>query len=440
MILRAGDKLVDMVSPKTMGGIVKRMPRQVLDMKKSDAFKAIVRYAYKRSKFYKRRFNELKINPNRVNKPEDLKDFFTNTQDIVDHAEEFLCRKPHTVFESSGTTGKNKRIYLTQDELNRIGKLNAMGFFLWGTDHNDRFVNAFDFNIWIPGMITQKGIEQSRIFGMAAGKVDPMEVYKRIPTYKFNVVLGEPTWLIKLTEIAEKHGGYPLKFLIGGAEEMPDAARPWMEKIWQGAKVRMSYASVESAGIIGCELSDACHGYHIDENDFYVEIINQDKDGYGELVFTTLGRHTMPLIRYRNRDVGKIIEEKCPCGIPFRRLAKMRGRTDELVVASGGNLYPLMFEEILKDIPGLSSDWQIIFKLNGIKEILEFNLETKDGINRDELQKKIFSNIQTKYPDLWKNYMIHIFEIGFAYYPWGSIRGDKRKLLRVIDKRYTPSK
>ena len=161
---------------------------------------------------------------------------------------------------------------------------------------------------------------------------------------------------------------------------MPDAARPWMSRVWQGATVRMVYASVESAGILAFEPFGGCEGYHIDENNFFVEIADPDKDGYGDVVFTTLSRRTMPLIRYKNRDVSKLVEEKCACGLAYRRLAKMRGRTDELVVASGGNLYPLMFEEILKDVEGITSDWQIVFRLRGIKEIMEFNLELRDGV------------------------------------------------------------
>jgi len=272
---------------------------------------------------------------------------------------------------------------------------------------------------------------------MAAGKVDPIEVYKRIPVYNFNIIMGEPTWLIKLTEIAEKNGSYPLKMIIGSAEAMPDAARPWMEKVWQGAQVRMVYGSVESAGTIAFEAFSVCDGYHIDETNFLVEIADPGEDGYGEVIFTTLGRMTMPHIRYRNRDISRIIEEKCICGLPYRRLAKIRGRVDELVVASGGNLYPLMFEEILKDVEGISSDWQIIFKLHGIKEIMEINLELQEGHSKKAIQEKVFSNMQSRYPDLWKNYGLGIFEIEFFYHAPHSLRADKRKLLRLVDKRHT---
>lgn len=416
---------------------IRLIPRSILDRKKEFAFCRIVRYAYNNSRFYRRKFDEFRIDPRKVKRPSDLGDFYTTPNDIVEHAEEFLCRKPQIVFESSGTTGRNKRVYFSYDELDDIGNLTALGFFLWGIGPGSRFVNAFDFNIWIPGMVAQKGLERSGFFGLAAGKVDPIEVYKRIPVYNFDVVMGEPTWLIRLTEIAEKSGAYPLKYIITGAENMPESARPWMEKVWKGAKVLMTYASVESGGGIGAEICPECGGYHIDENGFYAEIADPDSEGYGEVVFTTLDRKVMPLVRYRNRDVSKIIEERCDCGIPFRRLARMRGRADELVVASGGNLYPLMFEEILKDVEGITSDWQVVFALRGIKEVMQFNLESEEGSDKETVQKRIFDNIKCRYPDLWKNLSINIFEMEFAYHLPGSIRAGRRKLLRLVDKRYS---
>ncbi|MFA5146911.1 MAG: hypothetical protein WC515_06045 [Candidatus Omnitrophota bacterium] len=432
------DTFVSLASPRLLSRAARVIPPSFLSAKNEESFRRVVRYVYKHSKFYRRKFDELGIDPRRIRGPKDLGDFYTLPEDIVNHAEEFLCKTPQIVFESSGTTGRNKRVYFTQCELDDIGKINAMGFFLWGLKSTDRIVNAFDFCIWIPGIVTQKGIEKSGIFSMAAGKVDPVEVYKRIPVHNFNVVIGEPTWLIKLTEIAEKNGAYPLKFLIGAAETMPAAARPWMEKVWPGVQIRMIYASVESGGVIGSELSSVCGGYHIDENDFLVEIADPDHEGYGEVTFTTLTRTAMPLVRYRNRDISRIIEEKCPCGVKFRRLAPTRGRADEMVIAAAGNLYPLMFQEILKDVKGLATDWQVIFRLHGLKETMEFNLELADeSISKDAIKEKVLSNIHLLYPDIWKNLSIGIFYIDFVYHKPGTLRVN-RKLIRLLDKRYVP--
>jgi len=157
MSIRFVDKIISMTPPKILGRMLWKVPRSVIDWKKHASFQYIVRYVYKKSAFYRRKFDEYKIDPRKVKNPSDLGDFYTTPQDIVDHAEEFLCRKPQIVFESSGTTGRNKRVYMTQDELDDIGKYNAAGLFIGGVKPDDRLVNAFDFCMWIPGIITQKG-------------------------------------------------------------------------------------------------------------------------------------------------------------------------------------------------------------------------------------------------------------------------------------------
>jgi phenylacetate-CoA ligase len=405
-----------------------------LDWKSSMAFADTVRWAYGHSAFYKRKFDSLAIDPAQVKSPLDLGTFYTTSLDIIENAEDFLCKKPDIVFESSGTTGRNKRIYFSQDEIEAIGHFDAAGLFMGGLVKADRCVNAFDFNLWIPGMITQKVLERAGVFCMAAGKIDPMEVYKRIPVYNFNIIFGEPSWLIKLTEIAEKNGPYPLKAMIASAEPIPQKARAWIEKVWHPCRVRLGYAGVESGGIMAFELQDACGSYHINENDFLFETANATEDGYGEVVLTTLNRFTMPLIRYKNGDISKIIKEACPCGFNFYRLAGIRGRADEMVVTAGGNLYPLMFEEILKEIGGITHDWQIVIKNNGVKEVMEFNLELTDHTSGNDLKAEIFSNIQTQYPDMWKNMSLGIFSVDFKYHPPLTLRA-ARKLVRLLDKR-----
>jgi phenylacetate-CoA ligase len=145
----------------------------------------------------------------------------------------------------------------------------------------------------------------------------------------------------------------------------------------------------------------------------------------------------MPLVRYRNRDISRLIERKCRCGLKSIMLDKIRGRLDEMVVASGGNLYPLMFEKMLDDIEGITKDWQIVFKLNGIKEVMEINLEAKDESlkERDFFKDKVFERMKYLYPDLWKNYDIGIFDIKFSIHAPNDLRKQKRKLRRLIDER-----
>lgn len=439
MISRVIDSVSGRLAPVTVARLYDSMPPAALHFMRQMYFRKTVRWAAKHSRFYREAFARRGIDAAAVRRPEDLGDFYTTPDDIVADPEAFICAKPSIVFESSGTSGKNKQVYYSQAELNGIGQMMAAGLRLLGITAEDRVANGFDFSMWIPGMLAHYALMRSGNFCMAFGKVDPREVYRRLRQYGFTVVLGEPTWLIRLTEIAEKEGAVPLKLLVGGAEEMPPDAIPWMNEVWQGAKVRMGYGSVELGGSLGYQPCDKFEGYHVDDYDFLPEILEPNAEGFGELVFTTLHRRVMPLIRYRSRDITQLISGQCPCGHQGMRMARLRGRRDEMVVASGGNLYPLMFENILQSVRGLSHDWQVVFRLEGIREILELNVEAAtDQTDHEVVRSDIHRHAGELYPDLMKNLAIGIFDMRIVVHSAGSLRV-ARKLKRMVDLRYVPA-
>jgi len=428
------DRVLGMASPKDLAWLSTRAPMGFVKKLALMRFRQTVRWAGRKSSFYRRVFAERGIDPAKVRTPADLGDFYTMPEDVALHAEDFICQPPSIVFESSGTTGRNKRVYYSRRELEDIGIAVAVGMHLGGISAQDRIANAFDFSIWIPGMVTHYGLMERGVFCLAFGKVDPLEVYRRLDQYKFTVVMGEPTWLIRLTELAEKHGAYPLKFLVGSAEEMPPSAIPWMENVWRPAKVRMSYGSVEAGGALAYQPCDATDGYHVDHMNYLTESLDPDGDGYGEIVFTTVQRRTMPLIRYRTRDVARFEKEPCPCGIKLPLMSKLRGRRDELVVASGGNLYPLMFQRILEAVPGLTHDWQVVFTLEGVREVMAINVESA-GADLQGLDAQVRRQITVQYPDLMKNLQLGIFQMRVVVHRPGTLRVG-RKLRRLVDNRY----
>lgn len=433
MIFDAADRIVDCLPDWGLVFAYSHTPPSILEGLARYRFRRTVRWVAKRSPFYREAFRALGIEPRRVRVPADLGDFFTTPDDLSRDPEKFLCAPPSFVFESSGTSGQNKQVYYDVAEMNYIGKCAASAMTLMGIERTDRVANAFDFSIWIPGMLFHQGLTHAGTFCQIFSKVDPLEVYRRIKQYRFNVVLGEPTWLIRLTEIAEKHGSYPLKLLIGGAEEMPASAIPWMRQVWRGADVKMCYGSVEMGGGIGFQPCPNHDGYHIDNINYLSEFIDPDPEGYSEIVFSTLTRRVMPLLRYRTHDVARL-EARCPCGLPAPRLSKLRGRRDELVVASGGNLYPLMFEAILRDVPGLTRDWQVVFTLDGIREVLDIRVET-DRTDLGTLQQQIFDRAKNLYPDLMKNFALGTFQMKVSPSRPGELRTG-RKLRRMVDRRF----
>jgi phenylacetate-CoA ligase len=435
MIRYLADFIMRRASPGLVEKLFDKTPPALLRHVARSRFRQTVMWAAEHSPFYRRAFAERGIDAAKAHEPADLGDFFTTPDDISARPEDFICCPPSIVFESSGTSGRNKQVYYDESEMAEMGRMIAGGFQMMGITSRDRVANAFDFSMWIPGLLFHYGLMALGSFSMDFSKVDPIEVYRRLEQYRFTVVMGEPTWLIRLTELAEKHGACKLKTLIGGAEEMPKAAIPWMERVWQGAKVKMCYGSVEMGSGIGFQPCDVADGYHMDDVDFWPEIVDLDDEGYGELIFTTLRRHVMPLIRYRTRDVTRWHDEPCSCGMRAPRISRLRGRRDELIVASGGNLYPKVFEDILDDVAGLEHEWQVVFRLEGIREILEINVESSRA-DADRIHEEILREAVVKYPDLMKNLALGIFEMRTVVRAPGSVRSG-RKLKRLVDLRFS---
>ena len=428
------DAVVRRLPISAMAAFYRRTPPSVARAAGLHRFRQTVRWAAARSPFYRRAFAERGIDARRVRTPADLGDFFTTPEELVGDPESLLCQPPNIVFESSGTSGRNKRVFYDRGEMHAIGKAFAAGVGMMGLTAADRVANAFDFNLWSPGHMCHAGLMASGHFCQAFGKVDPGEVYRRLKPGRFTVVLGEPTWLIRLTQLAEADGGGQLNFLIGGAEEMPADAIPWMRRVWGGATVKMCYSTVEMGATIAFQPCDNHDGYHLDTLDFLPETVDVGDDGYGELVFTTLYRRTMPLIRYRTRDSVRISPTPCRCGLPAPRMSKVRGRLDELVVASGGNLYPKLFEDVLRGAPGLTLDWQVVFLLEGLREVVEIHAET-DRTDVAAIDAEVRQSATDQYPDLMRNLALGIFDLRLVTHAPGTLR-TARKLKRLVDRRH----
>jgi phenylacetate-CoA ligase len=411
----------------------KLVPRSIIRGIQADGFREVIRYAAGRQKFFARRLREAGVDPARVRRPEDLGDIFTTAEDLLSlPPEDFLCRQPQAVFETTGTSGAPKQIYFSYDELEFAGRYHAAAFYESGVRPGDRVVCAFDAGYWISSWLTFLACQQMGVFCSAIGKPHPREVYSRLRLYHYNVIAADPTWLVSLSEIAEKEGTLPVKLIFAAGDRMTGVYRKYVQDVWK-APVILGYGSTEMGGGLGmeCRRQD---GMHIDEYNFFAEILDPDPDGYGELVVTTLSRRTMPLIRYRVRDVTRFIEEPCRCSATLRRIAGIRGRRDEMVVMGAGNMHPEIFENVLHDVSGVSDNWQVAVRQERTHDILEFRLELTDGANPARVETTVRENLKLLYPEAWANQLCGMYRLAVTFLPHGSLEHG-RKPRRLVDER-----
>jgi phenylacetate-CoA ligase len=439
MVLSLTHELIERLAVRTDPERVTRwygaLPSSVLEMTQRARLRHSLRLAAARSPFYREQFRRRGIDVCRIEHPSQLGDFYTTGEDLRAHGgEDFLTGRADTAFETTGTTSSvPKRVFFSHREIEEMGRITAIAFHLLGLRRTDRVASAFDCSFWISPWALRAGIQHVGCFLVEAGKIDPLEFYERAGAYRPTVIFGEPSWIVRLSEIARSRGAWPLKFLFAGGENITEEARDAVERAWS-APVYLSYGQTESFGTLGSECRMK-HGYHRNDLCFFFEIADADGEGYGELVYTTLTRDVMPLIRYRSSDVTRFIDQPCPCGLFAKRLAKVRSRCDEMVVCGMGNVGPWVFEEILRDIGCLAHDWQAVVSNDGQRDIVELHVEVADGGREVDVERVFRLHLRERFPDFWKNLEMKLYELRVIPCTSGSLR-EGRKLQRIVDQRH----
>lgn len=415
--------------------LYRRVPHHFLEGLFTGNFKKTVQFCYEHSKFYRRRFDELKINPKEINKPTDLGNFFTTAEDIRHNPDEFVCLKPDTAFETTGTTSKKpKRVYFSRQEIKEAGWAGAVGLWGVGVRPEDKVVSAFDYSFWVSGPVLQASCEVLGSFHVEAGRIPPPDFYERLLDYKPTVIVGDPSWIYGLSEVAEKKGIWPVKLLIGGGENFTENQRAYVEKIWK-APFLLSYGQTEAFGAIGMESLDK-EGYLLNEFHNLFEIVDPDAEGYGELVYTTLNRRVMPLIRYKSGDITRFLKGPTKSGLTGQRAEKLKGRLNEWVPTAMGNIAPWIFDAVFDRISPVAVDWQVVVQKDSEnkKDVISFYMESENPKISESLKENFYNAFEKELSDAWKQYQMGLFHLEFELKPKGSLR-QGRKLIRLIDQR-----
>src|SRR5213594_3785892 len=419
--------------PRLPVALLRAMPLPLLHALRGPGLRETFQSAT-RAPWYRDAFAAARIDVRRVRRPEDLGEFFLTPDVLKTRPEALLTGTPELAIESSGTSGHVTRIYLSRKELEYKARQGGLMLGLYGLGRGDRLLSTLGLDWGLGSLLTERLVRYTPVFAMVVGRVDPSEAYARLAEYRFNVVVSDPFWLARLTEIARERGRPgPLKLLIGGGEGITARVRAELESFW-GALLCMTYASTEAATILAFECTHRA-GYHVNEFDFCMEIVDPDSDGYGEIVLTTVNRRVMPLIRYRTGDVARWLPEPCPCGLPFRRLSPLRGRLDEQVSCAWGNVHPDFFEPLLRRVPGIMNDWQAALFERDLTPVVQLRLELHgDGAARERAVQEVLGALQRAQPEAWLAYCQRLLDIEFAFFSSGTLR-QQRKLLRLVDER-----
>ena len=389
-----------------------------------------LRHVAAHSPFYRELFRKHGVDVAGVTHPSELGDLYTTPQDLLAHSSEaFLCEPPQLVYETSGTTRDPKTFYFSHREVEEAAGLMAVGLYHIGIRPDDRVLSTQDFHYWTGGPWFARALTRLGCFAACPGKIPVADAYGRIEKHRHNVLIADVSWILRLTELAEERGALPMRLVLGASEGLPERSREFVEKVW-GTKMYMCYGCTEGAGGMECHRR---HGYHLNEFSYVFEILDPDPDGYGEVVFTTLDRTTMPLIRYRVGDVAKLVPETCDCGIVTQRLSRLRGRADEVVMLGGEGVSPAVFEAILADVPEISGNWQAVIRHDQHQDVCELRLELESG-TLAEVAPRVEAAMRVRYDTLWKNRELGLFDLRLRDAPPGSLRTG-RKLRRLIDER-----
>jgi phenylacetate-CoA ligase len=427
------EKLALRTNPRTAISVFGKLPRPLTIGLQEMRFRDTLKIAAA-APFYSEEFRKRGIDVRKVRKPAELGDFYTTGDDLLRHGPEaFLTRHADTAFETTGTTSAApKRVFFSNRELNAMGRASALGLYQLGLRREDVVLSAFDVSFWVSPAVVRTALQYLGCFHVEAGKIPPLEFYERAKRYRPTVIFGEPSWIVRLSEIADAEGTWPLKFLFGGGENLAEETRREIERIW-GASYYVSYGQTESFGVIGVECSEK-NGYHRNDLNFLFEVADAGPNGQGELVYTTLTRNVMPLIRYRSTDITRLIDEPCQCGLFARRIAKIAGRCDEMVVCGMGNISPWVFTEILRDIPGVTDEWQVRVWHQDLRDIVELRIEVNENNNGHSGQivvDRVRENLRERFPDFSNNLEIGLYDLRVNIVPRLSLR-TSRKLRRVI--------
>ena len=394
---------------------------------------------------YKQRLEEAGVTPENITSVDDIRRIpFTTKQDLRDNYPFGLASAPIRdcvrLHSSSGTTGNPTVILHTQKDLDEWANQVARNLWMVGLRPDDVFQNSSGYGMFTGGLGFQYGAERLGMLTIPAAAGNSLRQIKFMTDFGTTAVHAVPSYVTRLYEVMQEQGVDPrrdtkLKVLAIGAEPHSEEQRKRIEEML-GVKAYNSFGMSEMCGPgVGFECKEQ-NGLHFWEDYYIVEIVNPETlepvpDGeIGELVLTSINREAMPLLRYRTRDLTRVLGRGCPCGRNHVRLDRMRGRSDDMMVLRGVNIFPIQIEKILMQFKELANNYLITLTTDENNDNMTVEVELEE-LFTDDYQRLI--ELQKNVKRALKDEILLTPHVKLV--PKGTLPVSEGKAVRVIDKR-----
>ncbi|MDI6852360.1 MAG: phenylacetate--CoA ligase [Deltaproteobacteria bacterium] len=377
------------------------LPREALEGLQLRRLQAVVERVYHLVPFYRRRLDEVGVKPEHIRTLADLELLpFTTKQDIRDNYPFGMFAAPMEqivrLHASSGTTGKPTPVGYTQRDLDTWAELIARTLTAGGVHRGDIVHIAYGYGLFTGGLGFHYGAER---LGAAVIPVSGGQTRRQImliQDFGPNVICCTPSFALYLAEVGQEMGVdfKETKLRVGffGAEPWSEAMRTEIEsRLYLDALDIYGLSEIIGPGV-GVECLEAKSGLHLWEDHFLPEIIDPatlerlPAGETGELVITTLTKEAFPLLRYRTRDVTSLTYNPCKCGRTLARMSRIQGRSDDMLIIRGVNVFPSQIESVLMDVPGVAPHYQLIVEREGHLDTLEVRVEVDEAVFSDEVK------------------------------------------------------
>jgi len=373
--------------------------RQDLQALQLDRLKWSVRHAYDHSPVYRRKFDAAGVHPDQIQSLADLARFpFTTKQDLRDHYPFGMFAVPQDqiarIHASSGTTGKPTVVGYTLRDIDTWATVMARSIRASGARRGDKVHVSYGYGLFTGGLGAHYGVEKAGLTAIPFGGGQTERQVQLIQDFKPEIIMVTPSYMLAIADEFERQGIDPastsLRIGIFGAE-------PWTPEMRLAIERRMGISAVDIYGLsevmgpgVANECAETKDGPTIWEDHFYPEIIDPDTgevlpDGeFGELVFTSLTKEAMPVVRYRTRDLTRLLPGTARAA--FRRMEKITGRTDDMMIVRGVNVFPSQIEELILKHAELAPHYQCVLGKEGPMDTLTVRVECAHGAEPEGAQ------------------------------------------------------